>query len=234
MIISVHQPQYIPYLGYFDKIAKSDAFVFLDQVQYKPREFQNRNKIRTKDSWIWLSVPVVSKGLGRQPISEVIIDNNFPWQRKHLTSLKTCYGASASFNEYLLFFEEVYVKKWQRLLDLNVHIINYMLGQLSVARPIYLESQLGIKGVRTKRIIEICKKLKADTYLSGIGGKDYLDEQEFIKAGTRLVYQNFTHPAYRQQFMVDKSDFIPYMSILDLLFNEGPKARQILGIGGKK
>jgi len=234
MIISVHQPQYIPWLGYFDKIAKSDCFVFLDQVQYKPREFQNRNKIRTKDNWIWLSVPIISKGRARQPISEASIDNEFPWQRKHLNSLKACYGASVFFNGYLPFFEEVYAKKWNRLVDLNMCIINYTLEELSVSKPTYFESQLGITGARTERIIEICRKLKADTYLSGLGGKNYLEEQEFIKAGVKLVYQNFAHPVYQQQFMADTSDFIPYMSILDLLFNEGPKAKQILGTGGKK
>lgn len=232
MILSVHQPQYIPWLGYFNKIVRSDGFVFLDRVQYKPREFQNRNKIRTKDGWMWLSVPVVSKDRNRQKICDCIIDNKFPWQRKHLTSLKVWYSSSNFFNEYFSFFEQVYAKKWERLVDLNVHIINYILKQLFISKPIYFESQLDIVGIGTDRIIEICKKLKADTYLSGIGGKEYLEEQKFIKANVRLIYQNFVHPVYHQQFMSDKSDFIPYMSILDLLFNKGSKSREILGIGG--
>ena len=98
MIVSVHQPQYIPWLGYFDKIARSDAFVFLDNVQYKPREFQNRNKIRAKDGWLWLSVPVISKGRGRQVISDVRIDNEFDWPKEHLMSLRTCYGRAKYFD----------------------------------------------------------------------------------------------------------------------------------------
>ncbi len=228
MILSVHQPQYIPWLGYFDKIAKSDCFVFLDQVQYKPREFQNRNKIRTKDGWMWLSVPVISKGRGRQRLSEVIIDNENPWQRKHINSLKTSYGKSKFFKEYSGFFEEVYNRNWKRLVDVNVYIITHILKQLAIATPIYFETKSEIKNTGTERIIEICKKFKTDTYLSGIGGKDYLEEDKFVKAGIKLVYQDFIHPVYHQQFVFRESDFLPNMSILDLLFNEGSRAREIL------
>jgi hypothetical protein len=226
MVLSVHQPQYIPWLGYFDKIARSDYFVFLDCVQYKPREFQNRNKIRTKDGWIWLSVPVVSKG--RQRICDCLIDNTFPWQRQHLKSLKVWYAKARYFKEYFPFFQEVYHKSWEKLTELNVHIINYILKQLSISKPIYFESQLDIASQKTERIIEICQKLKADNYLSGMGGKDYLEEEKFKEAGIRLIYQNFVHPVYHQQFMKEENDFIPYMSTLDLLFNEGQKAREIL------
>lgn len=227
MILSVHQPQYIPWLGYFDKIAKSNIFVFLDQVQYKPREFQNRNKIRTKDSWIWLSVPVISKGKGRQVISEAVIDNGPSWQRQHLKSLKVWYGSARFFKDYFTFFEEVYSRDWVKLMDLNVYIINYILSRLSINTPIYFESKLNINNKGTERIIEICQKLKADTYLSGIGGKEYLEEEKFPKAGIKLIYQNFVHPIYHQQFMSTEKDFLPYMSILDLLFNEGPKSKEI-------
>lgn len=228
MILSVHQPQYIPWLGYFDKIAKSECFVFLDEVQYKPREFQNRNKIRTKSGWLWLTVPVISKGEGRQKISAVMIDNELPWQRKHLGSLKAWYANAKYFDKHLAFFEEVYSRTWEKLVDLNVYIINYVLEQLSITTPIYFESELGIAGTKTKRIIEICQRLKADTYLSGIGGKGYLQEEMFKDAGIKLVYQDFLHPVYQQQFAKDVFDFMPNLSIIDLLFNEGQKAREIL------
>jgi hypothetical protein len=233
MIVSVHQPQYIPWLGFFDKIAKSDCFVFLDQVQYKPREFHNRNKIRAQKGWIWLTVPVVCKGLSRQKIDDCAIDNTFPWARKHELSLKACYGKANFFPEYFPFFEQIYAKKWDRLADLNVGIISYILKQLTISKPIYFESQLNIAQKSTDRIIEICRKLKADTYLSGSGGKDYLDEAKLEKAKIKLIYQDFTHPAYRQQFMRDKDDFLAHMSTLDLIFNEGPKSKEILNRGGK-
>lgn len=230
MILSVHQPQYIPWLGFFDKVAKSDAFVYLDRVQYKPREFQNRNKICTKDGCIWLSVPVISKGKGRQKITDVLIDNGFPWRRQHLNSLKSWYAAAPFFNAYIPFFEETYSRDWEKLTDLNVHIIDYILRQLSISTPIYFESGLDIKNEKTDRIIEICKKLKADTYLSGAGGKEYLEEDKFTATGIKLIYQNFNHPVYRQQFSSDTNDFEAHMSVLDLLFNEGPNSRKILGL----
>jgi hypothetical protein len=228
MIISVHQPQYLPWLGYFDKIAKSDCFVFLDKVQYKEREFQNRNKIRTEKGWMWLTVPVISGDEGRQKINEVKIDNEIPWQRKHRGSIKTAYSAAANLKEYDAFLEEIYSKKWVWLQDLNVHIISFILKELSITTPITFESDLNILATKTQRIIDICKKLNADTYLSGIGGKEYLEEELFAQNGITLRYQEFKHPVYRQQFMKNSEDFIPYMSIVDLLFNEGPRSREIL------
>ncbi|MCM8780893.1 MAG: WbqC family protein [Candidatus Omnitrophica bacterium] len=228
MILSVHQPHYIPWLGYFDKISKSDCFVFLDLVQYKPREFQNRNKIRSKNGWIWLTVPVITSGKGRQKIYDVVIDNTLPWTKKHLLALKSCYGKAEFFKRYFPFFEDTYSRNWTRLTDLNVHIINYILGELSISKSIYFESQLETHYTGTDRIIELCQRLNADTYLSGVGGKDYLEEEKFAKAGIRLIYQNFTHPVYKQQFAENKDDFIPYLSIIDLLFNEGPNSYKIL------
>jgi hypothetical protein len=116
--------------------------------------------------------------------------------------------------------------------DLNVHIIEYILKQLDIRTPIHFESALDIKNTKTDRIIEICRKLKADTYLSGIGGKDYLEEGKFSQAGLKLIYQDFRHPVYQQQFMENEKDFLPYMSILDLLFNEGPNSLEILELRG--
>ncbi len=228
MILSVHQPQYIPWLGYFDKIDKSDCFVFLDQVQYKPREYQNRNKIRTKDGWMRLTVPVVSRGLGRQKICDVKIDNKTDWQKKHWESLKSCYNRAAFFKRHYHFFESVYSAKWERLIELNVHIIKYLLKELKIKTPLYYELEIYTSSQGTDRIIEICKKLKADTYLSGIGGKNYLEEEKFVQAGIKLHYQNFVHPAYRQLYTQADNSFLPNMSVLDLLFNEGDKSINIL------
>lgn len=221
MILAVHQPQYIPWLGYFDKIAKSDRFVFLDQVQYKEREFQNRNKIRTKDGWIWLTVPVASRHGERQKICDVAIDNSVDWRRQHIESLRSWYGRAPFFNEHLPFFEDAYNRRWERLVDISTHIIKYLLAKFSISTPLSFEAELDIRSAKTDRIIEICRKMNADTYLSGAGGRDYLDEEKLGQSGIKLAYQDYKHPAYRQQFMKDKDDFIPYMSALDLLFNEG-------------
>ena len=228
MILSVHQPQYIPWLGYFDKIDKSDCFVFLDNVQYKAREYQNRNKIRTKDGWMWLTVPVISKGLGHQKICDVKVNNDFDWQIDHLKSLRTYYSKTPFFKQHYPFFEGIYTIKWEKLVDLNIYIIKYLLAQLGIETPLYYESEIGTTSQATERIIEICKKVKADIYLSGLGGKNYLKEEQFLQAGIKLEYQNFIHPVYHQQYMQGENSFLPYMSIIDLLFNEGPESISIL------
>jgi hypothetical protein len=157
-----------------------------------------------------------------------MIDNEFPWKRQHKNSLKSSYGNAPYFKEHFPFFQQVYDRHWEKLADLNVHIIDYLLKQLSISTPIRFESELDTATQATGRIIEICQKLKADTYLSGSGGKDYLEEDKFVQAKIKLVYQDFTHPVYNQQVMSQEKDFIPYMSILDLLFNAGPKSREIL------
>jgi len=228
MKISVHQPQYIPWSGYFDKIDKSDAFVFLDKVQYKAREFQNRNKIRTDNGWLMLTVPVISKGLGRQEICNIGIDNTTGWQKKHWGSLEQNYYKSLCFEKHSGFFKDTYSRKWDKLVDLNIHIIKYLLKEFYIQTPLYYESVIGTSSNKTDRIIEICKKLNADVYLSGTGGRDYLEEDKFIKAGIKLEYQNFTHPVYHQVYMNSFDSFLPYMSALDLLFNEGEKSINIL------
>lgn len=135
MIISVHQPQYIPWLGYFDKIARSGHFVFLDCVQYKEREFQNRNKVRTDKGALWLTVPIVSKGMGRQRIDQVRIDNQSDWRAKHWDSLKSCYSRAAHFKEHCAFFEDTYSRDWDTLISLNVHIIEYLLKLPLIFQP---------------------------------------------------------------------------------------------------
>jgi hypothetical protein len=228
MIISVHQPQYIPWLGYFDKIAKSDRFIFLDKVQYKTREYQNRNRIRTRDGEVWLTVPVEGKGKYKQSISDARIDNEFPWQRQHLNSLKAWYGHAPYFKDYFGYFEELYSKRWEKLADINIDIIKFILNELDVKTPVMFESELHVCTESTDRIIDICKEVKADAYLSGSGGKAYLKEEKFPANGIRLLYQEYHHPAYKQQYMKCESDFLPYMSVVDLLFNEGPGSREIL------
>lgn len=228
MILSVHQPQYIPWLGFFAKIAASDMFVFLDQVQYKAREYQNRNKIRTRDGSLWLTVPVLSKGVREQRIGDVRIDNTIDWQKKHWNTLLRAYAKAAFFKQYADFFEQVYTRPWEKLIDLNIHIIKYILDVLTIQTPLYYESALPVSSTKTDRIIDICRACKADIYLSGMGGKDYLEEDKFHNHTIRLIYQNFQHPVYNQHTMKAALDFIPYLSVIDLLFNEGVQSRDIL------
>ncbi|MBI4708045.1 MAG: WbqC family protein [Candidatus Omnitrophica bacterium] len=221
MILSVHQPQYIPWLGYFDKIRKSDCFVFLDDVQYKKREYENRNKIKASDGAHWLTVPVITKGAYFQKINDVLIDDTQRWQEKHYKAIEFSYHKAPDFKRYLPFLEEVFIRrKWEKLVDLNIFIIKFVLKELEIGTTISLESEIAAGGQSTDRIINICRKLGCDSYLSGMGGSAYLVEEKFSSAGIKLIYQDFKHPEYPQQF----GGFESNLSVIDLLLNCGPHA----------
>jgi hypothetical protein len=226
VILSVHQPQYLPWLGYFDKIAASDLFVFLDLPQYKKREFQNRNRIKGPNGEVWLSVPVLSKGKFEQPIKDVEIDPTQDWRRSHWTSIEMNYKKAPFWADYAPGIKAFYDKPWTQLCALNMELTLHFFQLLGITTPWKLESELGTSTQSTERLIELCKKTGASAYLSGSGGKDYMDEARFQQEGLGLSYQHYTHPQYRQQF--PKTPFLPYMCVLDLLFNEGPESLRIL------
>jgi hypothetical protein len=224
MKISVHQPHYHPWIGYFNKIAASDIFVYLDNVQYKKREFQNRNKIRTNTGWSWITVPVVTKGKYFQPISRVEIDNSDSWTKSHWELIKSNYRKSKHFAVYEDYFEQIYSTKWERLIDLNVAINKYLFEAFDVDTKVVFESALDISATSTERIIQICKVLKADEYITGQGANSYLDQAEFEEAGIKLTWQKFSHPEYEQVY----EGFEPYMSAVDFLFNCGKDCIDII------
>lgn len=223
----MHQPQYLPWLGYFHKIQSSDHFVYLDCVQYKEREFQNRNKIRTDRGWMWLTVPVISSHRGRQAMRDVRIDNSMPWQRKHRESVRVNYAGCPFFENYYPFFDKVYSAQWDFLIDLNIHVIQYLMREFRIQTPVSNESALCTTSRKTERIIELCLKLKADTYLSGVGGRDYLEDAKFNENHIKLIFQQFTALPYNQR-SCDSGPFIPNLSAVDLLFNEGPDSHRFI------
>lgn len=224
--MSAHQPQYLPYLGYFDKAAAADVFVFMDLPQYKKREFQNRNRVKGPSGEIWLTVPVITKGKFDQPIREVEIDPTQDWQRSHWNTLELNYKKAPFWDWYAPEMKGFYEKKWTRLAELNIQMCLFFFKALGLTVPCKIESELGTTTQSTERLIEMCRKTGADTYLSGAGGKDYMDESRFKAENLGLKFQHYQHPAYRQQY--PKTDFLPYMSIVDLLFNEGPESLGIL------
>jgi len=196
-----------------------DVFVLSDHVQYEKKEWQNRNKIRTKNGWGWLTVPVFTRKNVEQKINEVRIDvNQSPtWQVKHWRSIYYGYKKAPFFNLCKDFFEELYTRRWERLVDLNETIIMFLLRELNVNAKVVKSSDLNLQGKKTDLLIDMCKKLNADTYLSGVGAKAYIEERKFKEQNINLLYQDFHHPVYRQQF----KPFIPNMSVIDLMFNHG-------------
>jgi len=220
VIFAAHQPQYLPWLGYLHKMAHCDVFVILDNVQYKKREYQNRNKIRTAEGSAWLTVPVQTKGRGDQMIREVRIDASRPWANDHWKSLQQHYRRAPYFEEHQPFFEALYTKPWDHLMDLNLEVIGYLRRCFNIHSVLYFESMLNISGRQTDRLTAIGRALGADVYLSGVGGRQYLEEAKFRQAGMSVRYQEFVHPVYPQVY----PGFVPNLSAVDMLFNVAPSA----------
>lgn len=224
MRVVVLQPSYLPWLGYFDQIAKADVFVFYDDVQYDKNGWRNRNKIKTPQGEMWLSVPVRLKNHLELPINKIEIDNLSNWRKKHLTALEINYSRAAYFKDYEGFFKEVYGRQWPFLADLDIHIVKELSTMLGVKTKFYRSSELGITGDKTGRLINICKHFSADSYLTGDSAKDYLDEGLFSSNSIKLEYHGYRHPVYRQLY----GDFMPSLSIVDLLFNCGKETLKVL------
>jgi hypothetical protein len=226
VIVSINQPAYLPWLGYFHRIAASDLHVVLDHVQFEKNSFTNRNKIRTQEGWCWLTVPVKTKGLfGRLGIDQLeCADEEGRWRRKHWTALRTNYGRTPHFGRYAGFLEEAYSRPWARIADLLKVLTQHLCAALEIRRPILFSSELGVDGVKDELILNICRAVDARVYLSGPFGRNYLREDRFRKAGVEVAYQDYRHPVYRQAF----PGFEPCMSSVDLLFNCGPESKEVL------
>jgi len=221
-IVSIHQPGYLPWLGFFKKIMSCDIFVFLDDVQYEKRGWQNRNRIRTNTGTVLLTVPVKSK-LGMN-LNEVKINNQSNWTRKHKKSIEVSYSKTPHFNEYWNDFKKIYDRDFELLIELNMKIIYYIMEKLNIRTKTIFSSELHISEKSSNRILEICKALNCYEYLSGSQGKSYLNEADFVKNNISVKFQNFHHPVYRQIY----EPFISNMAIIDLLFNEGRDSVEIL------
>ncbi len=218
MIVSIHQPNYLPWLGYFHKIANSDAFVFLDNVPYTKNSLINRNKIKTQRGASWMTLSVLTKGRKEQFIGDTEINNGTPWRETHWKTIKANYSKAPYFPEYRDRFESIYQKDWKNLCDLNETLIKLICEIFGIQNPKFVRaSELGVCGKSTSLLINICKAIGADTYLSGNGGKKYMDEELFDKERIILKYSEFQHPVYRQLW----GDFIPNLSVIDFIFNEG-------------
>jgi len=226
MIVSIHQPQFMPWLGYFDKIRQSDTFVFLDTVQFKKNEFQNRNKIKTAQGWMWLTVPVSYKY--PQHLDEVMINDGVDWRKKHIRTLTINYQKSTYFHSLFSDIKQFYAahhETVETIAAFNSGSVTMLLKLLGLIKDTVLASALGdLPDEPSERLAAICATIGADTYLSGAGGKTYLDQVPFNSRGIKVVFQEFRHPVYPQLY----GDFIPNLSLLDLIFNCGPHSLQIL------
>jgi hypothetical protein len=225
MIVTIHQPEHLPWLGFCDKMRQADIFVLLDSTQFAKGDFQNRNRIKTRTGPKWLTVPVYQSGRSDQLIEEVEICNDRNWRNRCWSLMEQSYREAPFFEQIAPFFEDLYGHDWTSLVELNATIIGHLRGQLGLDTLIVRSSDLGIYTQGATEVnLSICERLNADVYLSGKFGRDYLDEECFTQSGIEVRYQDFHHPAYPQLW----GEFVPNMSSVDLLFNCGGSSLEVI------
>lgn len=225
MIVSIHQPNYIPWLGFFHKLLLSDTYVVFDDVQFpRGKDYANRNQIKTNNGKMWLTASVLGKK-DLKPWNQIEINNN-GWKEKHLNNIESFYKKTPYFKSYFLFLKRIYETDHKLLLNLNLDLIIFFLGCLDKTPNIVLSSDIKTELTGLDKILYILKNQNATKYISGDGegSKRYIDEQLFKNNNIELIWQNYKHPTYKQLY----GEFIPYLSILDLLFNEGPNSKNII------
>ena len=227
MILTAHQPVFLPWLGLFHKIALADAYCYFDDVQYLKKDWNNRNMIKTPQGPLWLTVPVLTTGHRNNPLCEIEINNTVNWRKKHWISIANNYRKAPHFEHYAPFLEDVYKREWTLLSDLNEYMLKWFLKELGIDVAFSKASELHFQGAKSDLVLDMCKKLHADTYIFGTLGKDYAKEEDFTRAGVKIAFQEYKHPKYPQLY----GEFKPYMSIIDLLFNCGPESFNVIMSG---
>ena len=225
MILTAHQPVYLPWLGLFHKIALADTFVSFNQVQYLAKDWNNRNRIKTSAGEVMLTVPVLRKGYLERTISEIEIKNSVGWQKKHWKTIYLNYKKAPYFKDYESFFEDVYNnREWPTITELNEYMLKWFLDTLGIGVTFLSAADYNYTGEKNDLVLDMCRQLKASTYIFGALGRDYADVDSFRRAGIEVIFQNYNHPRYNQLH----GEFISHLSILDLLFNCGGKSLEIL------
>jgi hypothetical protein len=230
MIVAIHQPNFFPWLGYFDRMEASDMFVLLDHVQFERRNYQNRMMIRLEDEARWLTVPVVQLSQ-KESIIDKRVDNPAEpsgprwWGPNSFNTLRYAYRKAPYFETYAPRLREIFEARWDRLVDLNIATLDFMREALEIATPMVRSSTLPVEGQRSGLLLNICRHVGASAFLGGMGGsRTYLDNEAFSAANMGVKWQAFRHPTYPQS---GAAPFIKGLSGLDLLFNCGPRSAEI-------
>lgn len=222
--VAIHQPQYLPYLGFFHKLNRCDVFIALDDVQFQKGGHQNRNKIKHQNGWQWITVPVTHSS--NQLINEVTINTRMAWARKHWQAIVTNYTPAPYFEDYCEGLQAILEHDIPDLCSLNLALTDWVMQCLGLEQKVVLSSDLAVEGTATERLVNLCGAVEADTYLSGPGGRNYMDLDLFEEAGIDVQFQAFEPPVYEQLF--PEAGFIPNLSIVDALFCCGQDTRQFL------
>jgi len=230
MIVAAHQPHYIPWLGYLDKMAKADLFVVMDDLRFVSRNFQHRQRLKLASGPAWLTVPIRHEAQTDRIIDQQIVSPSgspHHWQHRHWKTLLINYRSAPHFADYADELHDVYTRPWVNLIDLDLHMLELARRWLDIRTPILRSSQLGLIGTKTDRLIDLCKRVGARCYLSGTAGSVvYLDVEKVGRAGIGVVWQHFEHPEYPQRY--EAAGFESRLGFLDLVLNCGPASREIL------
>lgn len=228
MKVTILQPAYLPWLGFFDRIARSDIYICLDHVpmdKNSQTKFTNRNKIRTSVGWSWLTVPVLTKGVSQSiPIKDISINSSSNWSAKHWKTLQANYSKSPFFHDYGPTLQRIYDTNYISLLELITDLNSYFFDCLSIDTKVIFSSALSPKMTKSSLILELCQSVGASSYLSGPFGRSYLDLPSFASSGIDVHFHDYQSPVYTQCH----TGFEPCMSIIDLLFNHGQDSIAIL------
>ena len=222
--VVILQPGYLPWLGFFDQMYKGDIFVIYDDVQYDKHGWRNRNRIKADNNIQWLTVPILTKGQNKPLCKDVLIDNKTDWRRKHLASIRQSYSKAPFFDTYFGIFEDILGREWKHLIDVDMAFIHALMEKLGLERTIKFSSDLGIEGGQTERLVNICLYLGATGYLTGDASEAYVDQKLFAANNIALEFHRYKHPVYNQLH----GEFIPYLSVIDLMFNHGAESLDIL------
>lgn len=224
MKISIIQPCFVPWLGYFEQIAVADVFVYMDDVQYTKRDWRNTNQLKTPNGIKKIFVPVKKPSLSTR-LNEAVINQDGKWQKTLLNKIKEWYKKSGYFEEIMSLIDPIILADFEKLVDFNFTLNNALLSYLDISTSIHFSSQVPRKtNDKNLRIIEICSYFNADVLYDGKSAADFIDTELFRKSGIDVYFQNYQHRPYRQLW----GDFVPYMSVLDLLMNEGKRSREII------
>ncbi len=219
MIITIHQPEHLPWLGFLNKASKADTFVILDSVQFEKNYFQNRNRIMGTNGVQWIGIPVSLSGHMNATIAETLISNvDKKWKEKYLRTIKMSYSKYPYFNEVYPLIEDCINMDTRYLCDINIEIIKRLFEKLDINCEIIKSSEIGVTGLKSDLILDICKKMKADSYIAGPSGRDYLKVEDFENNNIKVYYNDFNHPEYNQK---RGDNFISHLSSIDLFMNSG-------------
>ena len=227
MIVAIHQPHYLPWLGYLHRMAQVDLFILLDHVQFERRNRQNRSQILLDGEARWLTVPVAQRSQ-KERIVDKLVDNQDPrpWGTIHFSTLRHAYREAEHFQTYAPALRGILEARWERLVDLNRATLEFMREAFEIRTPLARSSELGVDGAKSELILNLCRAVGADRLLAGFGGsRRYLDLEAFARQGVGVEWHQFAHPEHAQ---CGPEPFIPGLAALDLLFNCGPRSRAIL------